>query len=188
MKHSKIFTKINKKVCPPSRWLCWHSVSMTRGHTIFELSDRISLQKRKSLWNRFCLFILGQGWEFPHPFSEWIGIFLQKNERFTQKNEQFAHFWWVTWANCSQLLLFWWLTWAICSQSLFCHEWPERFAHSRSFFMSNLSNLLTVAHLSWAIWANERWANEQIPNPVWGPHRKFEKKKWSKILWHCPFK
>ena len=131
MTHTKIFTKINKKVCPPSRWLCWHSVSMTRGHTIFKLSDRISLQKRKSLWNRFCLFILGQGWEFPHPFSEWIGIFLQKNERFTQKNEQFAHFWWVTWANCSQLLLFWWLTWAICSHSLFCHEQSERMSDER---------------------------------------------------------
>ena len=27
---------------------------------------------------------------------------------------------------------FWWATWAICSQSLFCHEWSEQIAFSRS--------------------------------------------------------
>ena len=36
-----------------------------------------------------------------------------------EKNEQFTHFWWETWANRSQ--------------SLICLERPERFAHSCSF-------------------------------------------------------
>ena len=77
---------------------------------------------------------------------------------------------------------------------LIYHEQPERIAHSCSFVMSDLSNSLTVAHLSWATqelrsqslmcleqsewithsrsfdlsemseWANEQWANEQIPS------------------------
>ena len=50
------------------------------------------------------------------------------------------------------------------SNLLIYHERPERIAHSRSFVLSNLSESLTVAHL---IWAKERWANEQIPNPIW---------------------
>ena len=50
------------------------------------------------------------------------------NERFTQKNERFAH-------------------------TLIYHEHPERIAHSHSFVMSNLSNLLKVTLLSWATWA-----------------------------------
>ena len=33
-----------------------------------------------------------------------------------------------------------WATWAIHSWLLFCHEWPEQFAHSRSFFLNNLSD------------------------------------------------
>ena len=58
------------------------------------------------------------------------------NEWFAQKNERFAH-----------LIIY--------------HEQPERIAHSCSW--SDLSELLTVAHL---IWANERWSNEWIPNPI----------------------
>ena len=38
--------------------------------------------------------------------------------------------------------------------SLIFGEWPERFAHSHSFDISDLSDSLTVAHLSWANWAN----------------------------------
>ena len=56
-----------------------------------------------------------------------------------------------------------WATLANCSQSLICHEWPERFAHSRSFVLIDLSESLTVAHL---IWANERMSNEWITNPA----------------------
>ena len=41
-----------------------------------------------------------------------------------------AHFWWAIWANWSQALIF--------------GEWPERFAYSHSFVMSNLSDLLTL--------------------------------------------
>ena len=75
-------------------------------------------------------------------------------------NRLFAHWSWVTWANCSRWLI--------------CNERPERFAHGHSFDMSNLSDSLTFAHLIWAIWANrsqsliwfERWANEQIPSPA----------------------
>ena len=36
---------------------------------------------------------------------------------------------------------------------------PVRFAHIRSFVLSDLSKLLTFSHLSWAIWANE-WMSE----------------------------
>ena len=59
-----------------------------------------------------------------------------------------------------------WATWAICSRLLICLEWPEQFAHSRSFVLSNLSKSLTGAHLIWAKWAKERWANERIPSPA----------------------
>ena len=65
-----------------------------------------------------------------------------------QDIRSFAHLSWVTWANCSHLLI--------------CHERPERFAHSRSFVLSNLSESLTFAHLSWAIWAHERMCDEQM--------------------------
>ena len=61
---------------------------------------------------------------------------------------------------------FWWVTWAICSWSVVFVEQPERIAHSRSFVLSDLSEVLTVAQLIWAKWANERWANEQIPSPA----------------------
>ena len=59
-----------------------------------------------------------------------------------------------------------WATWAICSQLLLSSERPERYAHGRSFVLSDLSKSLTVAHLIWAKWANERWANERIPSPA----------------------
>ena len=59
-----------------------------------------------------------QGWEFPHRFSERIAPFLPKNEQIAQKNEQFTH-------------------------SLI---YGERFAHDRSFPLSNVSELLMVAH------------------------------------------
>ena len=62
-----------------------------------------------------------------------------------------------------------WATWAICLRLLISSERPERFAHGRSFVLSDLSESLTVAHLIWAKWANERmskwamskWANSQ---------------------------
>ena len=47
------------------------------------------------------------------------------NAQFTQKNEQFAHLSWATWANRSH--------------SLICYERPEQFAHIRSFVLSDLS-------------------------------------------------
>ena len=76
------------------------------------------------------------------------------------------------WANRS-FAHFLWATWGTRSWSLICLEWPEQFAHGRSFLLSDLSNLLTVAHLSWAIWANrsqlliwfewnERMSNERM--------------------------
>ena len=44
------------------------------------------------------------------------------------------------------------------SDSLFFGEWPERFAHGRSFLVSDLNDLLMVAHFSWATWANHSWS------------------------------
>ena len=46
--------------------------------------------------------------------------------------------------------------------SLISSERPERFAHGRSFVLSDLSESLTVAHLIWAKWVNEQMSNEQI--------------------------
>ena len=85
--------------------------------------------------------------------SESLGIFLSVQKRtkntifikFFRANRSFAH---LSWA-----------TWAICSQALFWHEQPERFAHSRSFVLSNMSESLTFAHL---IWANEQMSDEQM--------------------------
>ena len=71
--------------------------------------------------------------------------------------------------NLSKLLIVTLLSWAtsaIRSWSLFWHEQPERYAHSRSFVLSDLSKSLTVTQLIRAIWENERWTNEQIPNPA----------------------
>ena len=73
-----------------------------------------------------------QGWEFAHRFSERIACFLRKNElneRFAQKNHQFA-------------------------QSFIFVERPEQFVLNPSFLVSNLSDSLMVAHFWWATWAN----------------------------------
>ena len=94
-----------------------------------------------------------QGWKFTHRFLERIALFLQKNvwmSNSLKKNEWFAHFWWATWA--------------ICSQSLIFGGQAERFAHSLSFLVSSS---LTVALLSWATWVicsyrslkTREWAN-----------------------------
>ena len=57
-------------------------------------------------------------------------FFAQKwaNERFAQKNKRFT-------------------------TSLTFIEWPERFAHDRSFLVSDLWKSLMVAHLLWVTWA-----------------------------------
>ena len=63
-----------------------------------------------------------------------------------------------------------WATLEIRSRSLFWHEWPERFAHSPSFVLSNLRESLTVAHLILAIWANEqmsKWAMSEWAMSKW---------------------
>ena len=61
-------------------------------------------------------------------------------ERITRFDEQKSK-----WAICLKkkwFALFLWATWANGSWSIFCHEWPEWFAHGRSFVLSNLSDLL----------------------------------------------
>ena len=67
----------------------------------------------------------------------------------TRTNHSFAHFWWATWA--------------ICSQSLISSERCERIAHGGSFLVSNLSDLLIslifgerpelLAHIAQRKWA-----------------------------------
>ena len=54
------------------------------------------------------------------------------NKRFAQKNERFTH-----------LLIY--------------GEQPERFAHNRSFLVSDLRELLTIPHFWWATSANRSW-------------------------------
>ena len=96
----------------------------------------------------------------------------------------------IFWANRS-LAHFLWATWANRSWSLICLERPERFAHGRSFPLSDLSDLLTVAHLSWAIWANcsqpllwferneqmSEWANEWWAMSEWANSQPCSKLK-----------
>ena len=95
-----------------------------------------------------------------------ISVFFSKMSKFCKKIEQircllnkltirsFAHLWWATSAIRSWLLIFFLQT--------------ERFAHSRSFFVSALSDSLTVAHFYWVNWVNRSWSliwferNEQI--------------------------
>ena len=85
-----------------------------------------------------------QGWEFAHRFSEWIALFLWKNERMRDSFKKRAiHSFLVSdlsidngrtflVSNLSKSLMvahFYWATWAICSH--------------RSLLVSDLSNLLT---------------------------------------------
>ena len=62
-----------------------------------------------------------QGWEFAHWFSERIACFLPKNEQIRDFLKKI-------------------------SNSLIFGERPERFAHDRSFSLSDLSKSLMVAH------------------------------------------
>ena len=68
------------------------------------------------------MLLLGQGWEFAHLFSERIARFLSKSEQMSDSLKK-----------VSNLLIF--------------GERPERFAHDRSFLVSDLSESLTVAQL-----------------------------------------
>ena len=65
-----------------------------------------------------------QGWEFAHRFSQRMARFLPKNERMSdllKKKERFTH-------------------------SLIFGEQPARFAHNRSFPLSDVSESLMVAY------------------------------------------
>ena len=93
-------------------------------------------------------------------------------------NCSFAHFCWVTWANCSWLLIC--HERAIRSWSFFWYERPEQFAHSHSFVLSDLSESLTVPYLIWAKWANMRWANEQMSDEQMS---KWAMSKWANEQW-----
>ena len=62
-----------------------------------------------------------QGWEFAHLISERIAHFLSKNERMSDSLKKM-------------------------SDSLIFGEQPERFAHDRSFPLSDLSESLMVTH------------------------------------------
>ena len=90
-------------------------------------------------------------------------IFLNKKKNYIKhtKNKILDFSAKIFWANRS----FDHLSWAICSRLFICLEWPERFAYSRSFVMSDLSDSFTVAHFICAKWANEQWANERSPSP-----------------------
>ena len=129
-----------------------------------------------------------QGWEFAHWFSEKIAYCLRKNEQMSnslKKNtiRSFAHFWWATWVICShrslkkggmsESLIFFFVQktyqkiwfkspfFGRVAHSLIYHERPERIAHGRSFYLSDLSEW---AHERWAIWVNERMSDEQMSN------------------------
>ena len=85
-----------------------------------------------------------QGWEFAHRFSERIALFCPKMSEWAIRSKKlaihsFTHFWWVTWAIRSQLLI--------------SSDQCEGIAHGRSFLVNDLSDLLTISHFWWATWA-----------------------------------
>ena len=113
-----------------------------------------------------------------HPFSEWIARFLRKDEWISDPLKKtsdslicsflvsdlsdllmVSHFWWVTWANCSWLLIFgerperfahithfWWATWAIRShRSLKKREWA---IHSVFFYIQKTYQKIWFFHFS----------------------------------------
>ena len=71
--------------------------------------------------------VLSESLVFCEKISKWVIR--------SHKNERFPHFWWATWAICSQLLI--------------CLEQSELIAHSRSFDLSQMS----------------KWENERNPSP-----------------------
>ena len=76
------------------------------------------------------------------------------------------------WAICSKkwaihsFTHFWWVTWAICSQSLIFSEGPEWIAHGRSFLVRDLSDFAHITHFWWATWTIHL-------------HRSPKKRKWA---------
>ena len=87
-----------------------------------------TLLRKRKLFCYISEMVKDQGWEFAHQFCERSTLFCPKwaNERFPQKNEWFAHFWWATWAIRSRLLIF--------------GERPEGIAHGRSVLVSDMSD------------------------------------------------
>ena len=113
---------------PTKSCIAWNETTLGNWST--------TMKKTNSSWK--------QCWEFAHLIPEQIAIFLSKNERMSDSLKwmsdslicsflvsdlsdslTIAHFLWVTWANCSWLLIF--------------GERPERFAH--------------ITYLIWAKWA-----------------------------------
>ena len=61
----------------------------------------------------------------------------------TIKIARTSHMYCSVFAGIRSFAHFWWETWAICSQTLISSEQPERIAHGRSFLVSELGDLLT---------------------------------------------
>ena len=92
-----------------------------------ERSDHSSHRFKKEWVSKVLVFLNLQKIPVYVNIFEWITRFLWAKEQFTQKNQS------------DSLRL------------LFCHEWPERFTHGRSFLVSNLR-----ANRSWLIIFGER--------------------------------
>ena len=147
-----------------------------------DISKEAGLGIRSSVFWENHSFLWQDGW-----MSDWLKKWVICSFLVSDLSDllMVAHFWWATWVNrawslifserperfahsrsfvmsnlsdsltslfikegMSELLIFASerSTWVNCSWSLFCHERPERFAHSCSFVLSELSKLLTVAH------------------------------------------
>ena len=115
-------------------------------------------------------------WAKPEQFAhfaqkEWANLmlFLKKTAKKLEKLQKYDFLEWIAhflWANekISDLLK----KTERFAHLLICPKRPEWIAHIRSFDLSNLSE-----------WANERWAHEQIPNPVnwyWNLFYRFHQK------------
>ena len=91
-----------------------------------------------------------------------------------------AHFWWVTWVNCSPSLIcgeqpkrlahiaqFWWATWAICSHRSLRREWANHsFLKTYKKTYKKRTKKYDLIQIFWAncsfLWANRSflWAKE----------------------------
>ena len=138
-------------------WAMWATVSDLLTLLIFserpERFTHIAHQKRGNEW--FTHFSNKNFFRFfkPNIFERSANSLIS-----SEWPEQVAHSRSFVLSDLSDLLTvahFLWATWAIRSRSLICLELSEQIAHSRSFDLSERSSE----------WANERWANEQIPSP-----------------------
>ena len=120
-------------------WATW-AICLHRSFDLSEMSDSLTLLTKKEEMSE------------NEPFPNFLNKFFSKSYIKHTKNK-ILDFLGQHFLSESLICSFPLATWANRSWLLICLERPERFAHGRSFPLSDLSDSLTVAHLSWTIWA-----------------------------------